>query len=173
MSHGRPDLVGPAVPGTATMTTMPDRPPVPDRPCTTVGCANTCTDPAHVVNAAPVGALPYPAPLCLEHWRAVAGGAEWLATEQAGDRATRGVAVLLGAELARRRLAVPAGTGLTWRPGGFSAHLAPDRNVGVLGVEGRVYGSDERVHLELVLTPDAVTQLRAVLRLYPEATDPR
>jgi hypothetical protein len=152
---------------------MTDRPATPARPCAVPGCAGTCTDPGHVVNAAPAAALPYPLPLCPEHWRAVEQGAEWVATERSGDRTTRGVQLLLGDELVRRRLLVAEGAGVEWRRAGFSAPLAPDRNLGVLGVEGRVYGSAERVSVELVLTPAVVTRLRSVLGLYPEAADPR
>jgi hypothetical protein len=36
-----------------------------------------------------------------------------------------------------------------------------------------VHGSDERVHLDLALTPAVVAKLRALVRLYPEAEDAR
>jgi hypothetical protein len=53
-----------------------------------------------------------------------------------------------------------------WRRGGFSARLDPERNFGVLAVEGRLYGSDLRAGLDLALTPDVVRKLRSILRLY-------
>ena len=79
----------------------------------------------------------------------------------------------MGDELARRRLVVAEGHGVTWRRGGFSPQLDPRRNFGVLAVEGRVFGSDERAQLDLALTPAVVAKLRALVRLYPEAEDPR
>ena len=33
-------------------------------------------------------------------------------------------------------------------------------------VEGRIYGSDERAHLDLALTPDVVRTLRRIVGLY-------
>ena len=152
---------------------MTERPPAPTRPCAAAGCECACLDPDHAVNAAPAGALPHPVPLCPEHWTHVARGGAWFATERPGDRATRGVEVLTGDELVRRGLVVAEGDGLTWQRGGFCAPLAADRNLGVLSVDGRVYGSAEPVRLDLVLTPDAVRRLRSVLALYPEAADPR
>jgi hypothetical protein len=154
------------------MTTMTDEPTGSSRPCTATGCAGTCVDPAHAVNVAPAGGLPVRAPLCPPHWQHVDGGGEWFAEERAGDLRTRGIQVVTGDDLARRRLVVPEGPGLTWHRGGFSPQLDPGRNFGVLRVEGRVQGSDERVHVDLALTPGALAQLRAVLKLYTDAGDP-
>jgi hypothetical protein len=144
----------------------------PSRPCTVVGCAGTCVDAMHAVNVAPAGGLPFRAPLCPPHWQHVEQGGEWFAEEKPGDPRTRGIQVVTGDDLARRRLAVAEGPGLTWRRGGFSPQLDPRRNFGVLRVEGRFYGSAERVHVDLALTPDAIRQLRSVLKLYSDAGDP-
>ena len=56
--------------------------------------------------------------------------------------------------------------GISWRRGGFTPRLDPDRNFGVLRIEGRVYGSDDPATLDLALTPDVVRTLRSVVRLY-------
>jgi hypothetical protein len=148
------------------MTRMTDRPAAPARPCAVVACAGTCTDPAHAVNAAPAATLPHPLALCAEHWREVEQGAEWFAEERPGERGQRGVDVVIGKELVARRIAVAQDDGVTWRRGGFSARLDPDRNFGVLHIEGRVYGSDDRAHLDLALTPEVVRTLRRIVALY-------
>jgi hypothetical protein len=145
---------------------MTDRPAAPARPCAVLGCAGTCTDAAHSVNAAPAATLPHPLPLCAGHWRAVEQGAEWFAEERPGERGRRGVDVVIGTELVGRRITVAAEDGVAWRRGGFSARLDRERNFGVLAVEGRVYGSDEHVRLDLALTPDVVRKLRSIVRLY-------
>jgi hypothetical protein len=155
------------------MTTMPDRPAAAVRICAVLACETASTDPADVINVAPAQTLPYPVPLCPEHRQQIAQGAAWFAEERAGERGQRGVDVVLGGELAERGIALADGDGVTWRRGGFSPQLDPRRNFGVLAVEGRVFGSDERVQLDLALTPAVVAKLRALVRLYPEAEDPR
>jgi hypothetical protein len=147
---------------------MTDEPTAFSRPCAVASCEGTCTDPAQAVDVAPEGGLPRRAPLCPPHWQHVDQGAEWFAEEKPGDRRTRGIQVVLGDELMKRGLAVVRGPGITWRRGGFSPQLDPRRNFGVLAVEARVYGSDERVQLALALTPDAIEQLRSVLQLYAD-----
>ena len=153
------------------MTTMTDRPI--DCACSVLGCQKTSVDPAHTVNVAPAETFPYPVPICPDHWRQIEQGAAWFAEERRGDRERRGVDVVMGDELAKRGIAVADADGVTWRRGGFSPQLDPRRNFGVLVVEGRVYGSDEHVQLDLALTPGVVSQLRALVRLYPEAEDAR
>jgi hypothetical protein len=143
------------------------------RPCAVAACDDCNVDAAHAVDTRPPGALPLRAALCPRHWRQVVEGAEWFAEEQPGDPDRRGIRIVMGAELAGRDLAVVEEPGIVWRRGGFSAGLDPERNFGVLGIEGRVYGSDERRRLDLALTPAAVRQLRSVLRLYTDAGDTR
>ena len=79
----------------------------------------------------------------------------------------------MGDELAERGIAVADGDGVTWRRGGFSPQLDPRRNFGVLAVEGRVFGSDERVSSISPSPRPSWPKLRALVRLYPEAEDPR
>ena len=122
------------------------------------------------MNVAPADGLPVRAPLCPAHWQHVEQGGEWFAEEKLGDPRTRGIQVVTGDDLPQRRLAVAEG--LTWRRGGFSPQLDPQRNFGVLRIKGHVYGSDERVHVDLTLTPDARRQLRSVLTLYADVGDP-
>jgi hypothetical protein len=153
------------------MTAMTDDPIAFFQPCTVVRCEGTCTDPAHTVNVAPADGLARRVPLCPPHWQHVDHGGEWFAEERPGDPRSRGIQVVMGDELARRGLTVAEGSGLTWRRGGFSPQLDPQRNFGVLGVEGRIYGSDARVQLGLALTPGAIEQLRSVLRLYSDVGD--
>jgi hypothetical protein len=118
------------------------------------------------VNAAPAATLPHPLALCGEHWREIEQGAEWFAEERPGERGRRGVDIVIGAELVARRIAVADEDGVTWRRGGFSARLDAERNFGTLSIDGRVYGSDERVHVDLALTPHVVRTLRRVVGLY-------
>jgi hypothetical protein len=154
------------------MTAMPDR-PAAARTCAVLGCAAASTDPADVVNVAPAETLAYPVPLCPEHRQQIEQGAAWFAEERSGERGQRGVDVVLGDELIKRGIAVADDDGVTWRRGGFSPQLDARRNFGVLAVEGRIHGSDKRVQLDLALTPAVVARLRVLLRLYPEAEDPR
>ena len=148
------------------MTAMTDESIAFSQPCAVVPCEGRCVEPTHAVNIAPADALPLRVPLCPSHWTHVDLGGEWFAEERPGDPRTRAVDVVMGDELARRRLVVAEGHGVTWRRGGFSPQLDPRRNFGILSVEGPVYGSDERVHVDLTLTPDVLEQLRSVLRLY-------
>jgi hypothetical protein len=134
--------------------------------CAVHGCPASGSDPSHVVNAAPAATLPHLLPLCDEHWREVELGAEWFAEERPGERGQRGVHVVIGKELLGRRIAVADEDGVVWQRGGFSARLDAERNFGVLGVAGRLYGSDEQARLHLALTPDVVRKLRSILRLY-------
>ena len=136
-------------------------------------CEGACLDPVHTLNVAPAAALSHLVPLCPEHWARIEQGVAWFAQERAGEPGRRGVDVVLGDELVGRRIAVAEEHDVTWRRGGFSPQLDPRRNFGVLAVEGRVHGSDERVRLDLALTPGVVAQLRALVRLYPETEDPR
>jgi len=145
---------------------MTDRPATAARPCAVHACPAPGSDPTHVLNAAPAATLPHLLPLCDEHWREVERGAEWFAEERPGERGQRGVNVVIGKELVGRRIAVAEEDGVVWRRGGFSARLDAERNFGVLGVEGRLYGSDQRARLDLALTPDVVRKLRSILRLY-------
>jgi hypothetical protein len=138
-----------------------------------VGCRHACIDSAHAVNVAPAATFPYPVPLCPQHWQLIEEGAAWFAEERPGDRERRGVDVVMGDELAERGVAVADADGVTWRRGGFSPQLDPRRNFGVLAVEGRIYGSDEQVQLDLALTPRVVARLRTLVQLYPEAEDGR
>ena len=153
-----------------TMTTMttasPTDRPAPARPCAVVACAGTCVDPALVVNVAPAATLPYRVPLCPAHRSSLDEGADWFAEETSGERGRPGVGIVTGDELVARRLVVAGEDEVGWRRGGFTPRLDPDRNFGVLHVEGSVYGSDDRAHMDLVLTPDVVRTLRSVVRLY-------
>jgi hypothetical protein len=148
---------------------MTNRPLASPRPCAVVGCEHESTDPEHVVNAAPAEGLPHPVALCADHWLHIEQGGEWFAEEKPGDPATRGIRILTGVELPKRGLVVAGDTGITWCRGGFSPQLDPGRNFGILSIEGRIHGSEERARLDLALTPAAVEQLRFALRLYPEA----
>ena len=143
------------------------------RPCAVPGCAGTCTDSAHAVNAAPAATLPHFLPLCEAHWREIEADAEWFAEERLGERGRRGIDVVMGEDLTARRIVVAADEdGVAWRRGGFSARLDRERNFGVLAIEGRVYGSDEHAHLDLALTPDVVRTLRSIVRLYDAQGSP-
>jgi hypothetical protein len=142
------------------MTTMTDR------PCAVAACSGTGVDPAHALDVAPAATLPYRVPLCPVHWQQVEHGAEWFAEETPGERGRPVVAVVMGDELAARRLTVATDDGVGWRRGGFNPLLDPDRNFGVLHVDGRMYGSDDVARLDLVLTPDVVRALRSLVRLY-------
>lgn len=148
------------------MTTMPDRPAAVARTCAVLGCEATSTDPAHVVDVAPAATLPYRVPICPAHRHSLDEGAEWFAEETSGERGRPGVGIVTGGELAARRLVVAGEDEVGWRRGGFSARLDADRNFGVLTVEGRIYGSDERERLDLALTPDVVRALRRIVGLY-------
>jgi hypothetical protein len=148
------------------MTTMPERPAAAARTCAVLGCEATSTDPAHVVDVAPAATLPYRVPICPAHRRSLDEGGDWFAEETSGERGRPGVGIVTGDELVARRLVVAREDEVGWRRGGFTPRLDPDRNFGVLHVEGRVHGSDDRAHMDLVLTPDVVRTLRSVVRLY-------
>ena len=148
------------------MTAMSDRPAAAARTCAVLGCEAASTDPAHVVDVAPAATLPYRVPLCPAHRRSLDEGAEWFAEETSGERGRPGVGIVTGDDLVARRLVVAGEDEVGWRRGGFTPRLDPDRNFGVLHVEGRVYGSDERARVDVVLTPDVVRTLRRLVPLY-------
>jgi hypothetical protein len=147
--------------------------PIASTPCAVANCRRSNIDPQHVVDTRPAGALPLRVPLCPDHWEHVERGGEWLAEEEPGEPGRRGIRVVLGNDLVERGITVANESDIAWRRGGFSSMLDPQRNVGVLGIEGRVYGSDRRARLDLALTPEAVRQLRFALRLYTDTGEPR
>ena len=156
------------------MTTMPDRPAAAVRTCAVLACETASTDPADVINVAPAETLPYPVPLCPEHRQQIARarpGSPRSAPASAGAAGRR--RRHWAGELVERGIALADGDGVRWRRGGFSPRLDPRRNFGVLAVEGRVFGSDERVQLDLVLTPAVVAEAAGPRAALPEAEDPR
>lgn len=133
--------------------------------CLVLHCAEPRNDPTHEVSTPEDGDVP----VCAEHWRRIAGGEPWLWVP---GRRLKGVGsdldegrVLMGAELAGYGLVVDADVRMNGVPV-FSSQLADGGQAPTLAIDGRVFGTDERVCLELVLCPETARRLKEALRFF-------
>ena len=74
--------------------------------------------------------------------------------------------ILMGAELAGYGLVVDADIRMN-SSALFSPDLFDGRQTPTLAIDGRVFGADEMIAIELVLTPETVRRLKEALRFFP------
>jgi hypothetical protein len=131
-----------------------------------IHCVENRSDPRHEV---PIGAdlEVSQAPLCAIHKRRIDEGEAWLwvpwqRLKGAGSDLAEGC-ILMGEELAAFGLVVDAdvrmSTSLVFSPG-----RADGQPTTTLAIDGRVFGLNQPVSLELVLAGETVAQLKEALR---------
>jgi hypothetical protein len=141
--------------------------PVTPRPsCMVIHCADYQRDPQHQVRidgAEGAGA----APVCVAHQRRIEQGEPWLwvpwqRLKAASSDLAEGC-ILMGQELVGYGLVVGAdirvSTTLVFGP-----DLAAGRKTTTLAIDGRLFGDNHPVSLELLLDPETVTLLKEALR---------
>lgn len=143
--------------------------------CKVLHCAEP-GDPGHEVTTTGDGEEPVRVPLCAEHGPRVASGEPWLwvpglRLKGVGSDQGEGC-ILIGAELAGYGLVVDADVRMT-HSHVYSPQLADGGQITTLAVDGQVFGANEHVSIELVLSPRTAARLKEALRFYraPESLD--
>jgi hypothetical protein len=128
-----------------------------------IHCADHQRDPQHQVCIDGAGC----APVCVTHHDRIDQGEPWLwvpwqRLKGAGSGMSEGC-ILMGEELAGFGLVVDAdvqmSTALVFGP-----DLAAGRQTTTLAIDGRLFGDNQRVSLELLLEPETVARLKEGLR---------
>jgi hypothetical protein len=141
---------------------------MPPPSCMVLHCAAP-SDPGHEVTTTADGDGPGRAPLCAEHWPLVGRGEPWLwvpgqRLKGVGSDQSEGC-ILMGEELAGYGLVVDADVLLT-SSHVYSPHLAEGDQLTTLSIDGRVFGANQHVSIELVLTPETAQRLKEALRFF-------
>lgn len=131
-----------------------------------IHCSGHRSDSRHEVRVK-VGDGFCPAPVCATHHRRVEQGEPWLwvpwqRLKGVGSDMSEGC-ILMGEELVGYGLVVDADVRMSTSLV-FSPDLADGRETTTLAIDGRVFGADQPVSLELVLTPETVAHLKEALR---------
>ncbi|MGH3821255.1 MAG: hypothetical protein ACRDRA_00180 [Pseudonocardiaceae bacterium] len=139
---------------------------MPSPPCMVIHCPEYRSDPQHEVHIDGEGRT-CPVPVCATHKRRIDQGEPWLwvpwnRLKGVGSEMSEGC-VLMGEELAGYGLVVDADVQLSTSLV-FSPVLAAGRETTTLTVDGRLFGTNQPVSLELVLEPETVARLKEALR---------
>ncbi|HEY6423208.1 MAG TPA: hypothetical protein VIY28_08200 [Pseudonocardiaceae bacterium] len=139
---------------------------MPPQSCMVLHCTGHRSDPHHQVMTTADGDGG-PAPVCAEHWRLINEGERWLWVpgrwlKGVGSGMSEGC-ILMGDELVGYGLVVDADVRMS-NSKVFSPDIAEGRETTTLAIDGLVFGANQRVSIELVLTPETVQQLREALR---------
>lgn len=131
-----------------------------------IHCPEYRSDPQHEVHIEG-GDGAYRAPVCATHMRRVDQREPWLwvpwnRLKGAGSDLSEGC-ILMGEELAAYGLVVDADVQLSTTLV-FGPVLAAGRETTTLTVDGRLFGANQPVSLELVLEPETVARLKEALR---------
>jgi hypothetical protein len=135
-------------------------------PCVVIHCTGCRTDPQHEV---PIGGGDELSrvPVCDVHHGRIGQGEPWLwvpwqRLKGASSRLSEGC-ILMGEELAGYGLVVDVDVRMS-NSLVFSADLVDGRETTTLAIDGRVFGVNQPVSLELVLAPETVARLKEALR---------
>ncbi len=131
-----------------------------------IRCPEYRSDPRHEVRIEGNGGIG-PVPVCLSHKQRIDQGEPWLwvpwnRLKGVGSDMSVGC-LLLGEELAGYGLVVDTDVALSTSLV-FSPVLAAGRETTTLTIDGRLFGSDQPVSLELVLEPETVARLKEAVR---------
>lgn len=131
-----------------------------------IHCPEYRSDPLHTVRIEGNGGA-CPVPVCATHKRRIDQGEPWLwvpwnRLKGVGSDMSEG-AILMGEELAGYGLVVDTDVQLSTSLV-FSPVLAAGRETTTLTVDGRLFGSDQPVSVELVLEPETLGRLKEALR---------
>jgi hypothetical protein len=133
-----------------------------------IHCTGYQSDPQHEVRIKNGDGL-CPAPVCATHHRRIEQGEPWLWVPWqrlkgvGSDRSESAGCILMGEELAGYGLVVDADVRMN-NSLVFSPDLADGRETTTLAIDGRVFGANQPVSLELVLAPETVAHLKEALR---------
>lgn len=135
-----------------------------------IHCTAHRSDPNHEVSVTSNttgGDEPGRAPVCSTHRRRIDQGEPWLwvpgrRLKGAGSDLSEGC-ILMGDELAGYGLVVDADVRMS-SSHVFSPDLADGRETMTLAIDGRVFGANQHVSIELVLAPETVRSLQEALR---------
>jgi hypothetical protein len=139
---------------------------MPPPSCMVIHCPEHRSDPQHEVHIEGDGGS-CSAPVCAMHKRRIDEGEPWLwvpwnRLKGVGSDMSEGC-ILMGEELAGYGLVVDADVELSTTLV-FSPLLAAGRETTTLTVDGRLFGANQPISLELVLEPETVARLKEALR---------
>jgi hypothetical protein len=134
--------------------------------CVVIHCTGYRSDPRHEVRIQG-GDEVCPVPVCVAHHDRIGQGEPWLwvpwqRLKGASSDLSEGC-ILMGEELAAYGLVVDVDVRMS-NSLVFSSDFADGRETTTLAIDGRVFGANQPVSLELVLAPETVTHLKEALR---------
>lgn len=135
-----------------------------------IHCTAHQSDPQHEVSVTSIttdGDEPSRVPVCSTHRGRIDQGEPWLwvpgrRLKGAGSDLSEGC-ILMGDELAGYGLVVDADVRMS-SSHVFSPDLADGQETTTLAIDGRVFGANQHVSIELVLAPETVRRLQEALR---------
>ena len=134
--------------------------------CMVIHCTGYRSDPQHEMRIKGGEGL-CPVPVCATHHRRIEQGEPWLWVPW---QRLKGVSsdmsegcILMGEELAGYGLVVDVDVRVSSSLV-FSPDLADGRETTTLAIDGRMFGANQPVSLELVLAPETVAHLKEALR---------
>jgi len=138
---------------------------MPPPSCLVLHCTDLRSDPEHEVSTPEDGAVP----VCAQHWLQIEEGKPWLwvpGRRLKGAGSTLGEGrILMGAELAGYGLVVDADVRINSTQV-FSPGLPHGGQTPTLSIDGRVFGANDHVYLELVLSQETAARLKEALRFF-------
>jgi hypothetical protein len=134
--------------------------------CVVIHCTGYRSDPRHEVRIQGGDELS-PVPVCVVHHDRIGQGEPWLwvpwqRLKGASSDLSEGC-ILMGEELAGYGLVVDVDVRMS-NSLVFSSDFADGRETTTLAIDGRVFGANQPVSLELVLAPETVAHLKEALR---------
>lgn len=145
-----------------------EMPSTPPPSCVVIRCAECQSDAQHLVRIDSDEGGGY-APVCVTHQQRIDQGEPWLwvpwhRLKGAGSDMAEGC-ILMGEELAGYGLVVDTdvrmSTSLVFGP-----DLLAGRKTTTLAIDGRLFGDNQPISLELLLDPDTVIRLKEALRFF-------
>ena len=145
---------------------------MPPPSCMVIHCGGHRSDPDDEVTISGIttdGDESRSAPVCIDHMRRIHQGEPWLWVP---ERRLKGVGsdmsegcILMGDELAGYGLIVDTDVRMS-STHVFSPDLADGQETLTLAIDGRVFGANQHVSIELVLAPETVQRLKEALRFF-------
>ena len=144
---------------------------MPPPSCMVIHCGGHQSDPDDEVSISSIATNDElrPAPVCAQNMRLISQGERWLWVP---GRRLKGVGsdmsegrILMGDELAGYGLIVDADVRMS-SSHVFSPDLANGQETLTLAIDGRVFGANQHVSIELVLAPETVQRLKEALRFF-------
>ena len=145
---------------------------MPPPSCMVIHCGGHRSDPDDEVTISGIttdGDESRSAPVCIDHMRRIGQGEPWLwvpgrRLKGAGSDMSEGC-ILMGDELAGYGLIVDTDVRMS-STHVFSPDLADGQETLTLAIDGRVFGANQHVSIELVLAPETVQRLKEALRFF-------